>query len=114
MESFTARNYFRAVKTRFLPRTSHFLPAGDMGGGIKVNTYAVHRRVRCSRVHSDIPQSRGYTAPPHDSYTSLYTGCRTIQEGTLQKGQKNVYIIYGSIHDHHISGGFHKYFKHWI
>ena len=36
MESFTAWNYFRTEKkTRFLPETSRFLPAYDMGGEIK-------------------------------------------------------------------------------
>ena len=34
MESFTALNWFRAVKIHFLPGTPHFLPAGDMGGEI--------------------------------------------------------------------------------
>ena len=35
MESFTARNKFQVVKARFLPGTSLFLPAGDVGGEIK-------------------------------------------------------------------------------
>ena len=38
MECFTAQNQFRAVKTRFLPGTSLFLPAGDVGGEIKCMT----------------------------------------------------------------------------
>ena len=32
--SLTAWNQFQAEKTRFLPRTSHLLPAGDMDGEI--------------------------------------------------------------------------------
>ena len=35
MECFTARNQFRAVKALFLPGTSLFLLAGDVGGEIK-------------------------------------------------------------------------------
>ena len=36
MECFTARNQFRGVKTRFLPGTSLFLPAGDVGGVVVI------------------------------------------------------------------------------
>ena len=49
MESFTARNR-KAVKPTFLPGSSHFLSAGDMGG--EINSLILKIQDKCCKIFS--------------------------------------------------------------